>query len=221
MTKQQINGHEVDMLLFDLDGTVIDSKVDIATAVNRTLSDLGLPTRSQEEIFSFVGDGVKRLLRLSVGEDNLGLYERALAVFRQHYLAHCLDTTRLYPGMQEVLRHFQAKPKAIVTNKSREYTLRILEGLGIREMFVSVESPEDGTELKPDPGMLLRVLAAGGVRASRAVMIGDSTNDIRAAKAANMQSCAVTYGYGNQAKIAMLSPDCYCAQPIDLILLFR
>lgn len=211
---------EMDVLLFDLDGTLIDSKTDIATAVNLTLCELGLPIRSREEIFSFVGDGVKRLLRLSVGEENLDQYERSLQVFRRHYLAHCLDTTRLYPGMWETLQHFKAKPKAIVTNKSREYTLRILEGLGIANWFAAVESPEDSAELKPDPRMLWRALSACGVSEERVVMIGDSTNDVRAAQAADIQACAVLYGYGNFEKIHALRPDFYCSRPIDLITLF-
>src|SRR5688572_24462297 len=102
-----------EVLLFDFDGTLIDSKVDIAKAVNLTLKDLGLGMRSQEEIFSFVGDGVKRLLRLSVGEENLNQYERALQTFRKHYLEHCVDTTRFYPGIWEVLQHYQDRRKAI------------------------------------------------------------------------------------------------------------
>ena len=205
------------LLIFDFDGTLIDSKVDIATSVNLTLGDLGLPTRSEAEIFSFVGDGVKRLLRLSVGEENLSQYEEALRTFRIHYLAHCLDTTRFYPGIEEVLHHFQGIGKVIVTNKSLEYTMRIVEGLKVGDLFSAIESPEDSSELKPDPGMLLRVLDKLGMAPDQAVMIGDSTNDVRAAKAAGVKSCAVGYGYGNREKVIPLAPDFYCEQPEDLI----
>lgn len=97
---------EVDLLIFDLDGTLIESKWDIADSVNLTLRDLGVPERPQEEIFGFVGDGVKKLLRLAVGEGNQDLYDEALRVFRGHYLAHCLDRTMFYPGINEVLMHF-------------------------------------------------------------------------------------------------------------------
>ena len=89
----------VRLIIFDLDGTLIDSKYDIAASVNLTLGDLDLPTLPPEEIFTFVGDGVKRLLRLSVGEKNEARYEESLRIFRGHYLAHCLDTTQLYPGL--------------------------------------------------------------------------------------------------------------------------
>ena len=102
---QMVSQKPLELLIFDFDGTLIDSKDDIATSVNLTLGDLGLPLRLPEEIFSFVGDGVKRLLRLSVGEENLALYEKALRIFRRHYLSHCLDTTRCYPGMDRESRH--------------------------------------------------------------------------------------------------------------------
>ena len=207
----------LELLLFDFDGTLIDSKRDIATSVNLTLQDLGLPQRTHEEIFGFVGDGVKRLLRLSVGEENIAQYEEALRIFRLHYLTHCLDTTGFFPGIEEVLQHFNPVHKAVVTNKSLEYTLRILEGLQAADIFMAVESPEDSSELKPDPGMLLRALDKFGVLPDRAIMVGDSTNDVRAAKAANMKVCAVGYGYGHREKVMALDPDYYCEKPEDLI----
>ncbi|MCZ6801798.1 MAG: HAD-IA family hydrolase [Nitrospirae bacterium] len=215
-----IRSDSVELLIFDFDGTLIDSKYDIATSVNLTLEDLGLPPRTHEEIFGFVGDGVKRLLQLSVGEHNVARYEEALKVFRQHYLAHCLDTTRFYPGIQEVFDYYEKKVKAIATNKSLEYTMRIVEGLGVRELFAAIESPQDGSELKPDPGMVIRILESLQVQPERAVLVGDSTNDVRAAKAAGVKSCAVGYGYGNRQKVAALEPDYFCETPEDLLKAF-
>lgn len=206
-----------EVLLFDFDGTLIDSKVDIATAVNLTLGDLGLPLRSIEEIFSFVGDGVKRLLRLSVGEDNPDQYDRALEVFRRHYLEHCVQTTRWYPGIWEVLQHYKDRRKVIVTNKSLEYTMAIVDGLQARDLFQHVEAPRDTAELKPEPVMLERALAVLGADSKHTVMIGDSTNDVRAAQAAGIRACAVGYGYGNRERVSALQPDFYCETPHDLI----
>ena len=206
-----------EVLLFDFDGTLIDSKVDIATAVNLTLGDLGLPLRSVEEIFSFVGDGVKRLLRLSVGEANPDQYDRALEVFRRHYLEHCVQTTKWYPGIWEVLQHYKDRTKVIVTNKSLEYTMAIVDGLQARDLFQHVEAPRDTAELKPEPVMLERALQVLGVDGKHTVMIGDSTNDVRAAQAAGIRACAVGYGYGNPERVAALQPDFYCETPRDLI----
>ncbi len=209
-----------ELVIFDFDGTLIDSKYDIATSVNLTLKDMDLPIRSPEEIFTFVGDGVKRLLRLSVGEGNDARYEEALTIFREHYLAHCLDSTRLYAGLDTVLSALQDKAKALATNKSMEYTLRIVEGLGVRHAFSAIECPIDSSDLKPDPGMLLRILEQLEVAPEQAVLVGDSTNDVRAAQAAGIRACAVGYGYGNRQKVLALGPDYYCEKPEDLLTVF-
>ena len=211
---------ELRLVIFDFDGTLIDSKCDIAASVNLTLMDMDLPTRTPEEIFTFVGDGVKRLLRLSVGEGNESHYEKALAIFRKHYLAHCLDSTRFYEGLDSVFHSLQGKTKALATNKSFEYTLRIVEGLGVRDTFSAIECPTDTYDLKPDPGMLFRILDQLGIPPEHAVLVGDSTNDVRAAKAAGIRACAVGYGYGNREKVLALEPDHYCENPEDLIAVF-
>jgi len=211
--------HKIDLLIFDLDGTLIESKWDIATAVNLTLRDLGLPVREQEEIFSFVGDGIKHLLRLSVGKENQSRYEDALRVFRGHYLAHCLDRTQFYPGIDRVLAHYAAKHKAVATNKSLEYTTRILDGLGAHH-FTYIVGGDNGYGLKPEPGMLLKILDELKVEKDRAVLIGDSTNDINGGHNAGIKVCAVGYGMGNREKMAACNPDWFIEQPEDLIRLF-
>ncbi len=222
MAKSDLKGIQpapVDLLIFDLDGTLIESKWDIAVSVNLTLAELGLPQRPQEEIFGFVGDGVKRLLRLSVGEENQARYEEALKVFRGHYLTHCLDRTRFYPGIDEVLAHFARKRKAVATNKSLEYTTKILEGLGAHH-FDYVVGGDNGFGLKPEPGMLLNVIEALQVPKERTVLIGDSTNDIKGAHNAGIKVCAVGYGMGNREKMAACGPDWFIEQPEELIELF-
>jgi phosphoglycolate phosphatase len=210
----------IELMIFDLDGTLIESKWDIATAVNLTLTDLKLPLRSEEEIFGFVGDGVKRLLRLSVGEENESRYAEALRVFRGHYLTHCLDRTSFYPGIDAVLSHFGRKAKAIATNKALEYTLRILEGLG-RHHFVYVVGGDDGYGLKPEPGMLLKVMEDLKIEKDRTVLIGDSTNDINGGHNAGIRVCAVGYGMGNRAKMAACNPDWFIERPEELMELFE
>ncbi len=211
--------HKIDLLIFDLDGTLIESKWDIATAVNLTLGELGLPVCEQEEIFGFVGDGIKHLLRQAVGEENHARYEEALRAFRGHYLAHCLDRTRFYPGIDRVLIHFAGKHKAVATNKSLEYTTRILDGLGAHH-FAYVIGGDNGYGLKPEPGMLLKILDELKVERDRAVLIGDSTNDITGGHNAGIKVCAVGYGMGNREKMAACNPDWFIEQPEDLIGLF-
>ena len=205
------------LVMFDLDGTLIDSKHDIATSVNLTLEDLDLPALPPEHIFTFVGDGVKRLLRLSVGEAHEARYEESLRIFRGHYLVHCLDTTQLYPGLDRLFDGRDTRMKALATNKSMEYTLRIIEGLKVKETFAAIEGPLDQSDLKPDPGMLWRILERLAIPPEAAMLVGDSTNDVRAAQAAGVYACAVGYGYGNRDKVSALNPDYYCEKPGDLL----
>ncbi len=210
----------VDLLIFDLDGTLIESKWDIAAAVNLTLADLNLPQRSQEEIFSFVGDGIKRLLRAAVGEDNQERYEDALKVFRSHYLAHCLDCTKFYPGIETVLTHFAGKLKAIATNKSLEYTTKIVNSLGAHH-FSYIVGGDDGYGLKPDPRMLAKIMDELSVAKDRAVLIGDSTNDINGGHNAGIKVCAVGYGMGDREKMNACRPDWFIEKPEEMIGLFK
>jgi phosphoglycolate phosphatase len=214
-----MNKTPVDLLIFDLDGTLIESKWDIAHSVNLTLLELGLPERSLEEIFGFVGDGVKRLLRLAVGEEHLDRYERALQIFRAHYLTHCLDRTVFYPGIEPMLRHFGHKEKAVATNKAIEYTRVILKGLGAQH-FPVVVGGDNGFGLKPEPGMLLHIMDQVGASKERTVLVGDSTNDINGGHNAGIRVCAVGYGMGNREKMAACKPDWFIERPEELMELF-
>ena len=211
--------HPVDLLIFDLDGTLIESKWDIADSVQRTLADLSLPPRTPEEIFGFVGDGIKRLLRQAVGEDNQARYEDALRIFRGYYMTHCLDRTRYYPGIETVLAHFARKHKAVATNKAIEYTTKILAGLG-HHHFAHVVGGDDGFGLKPEPGMLHSIMEKLGVPKERAVLIGDSTNDITGGHNAGIKVCAVGYGMGNREKMAACKPEWFIETPEEMMEVF-
>jgi phosphoglycolate phosphatase len=210
----------VDLLIFDLDGTLIESKWDIAESVNFTLAELGLPRRPTEEIFGYVGDGVKKLLRLAVGEDNQARFDEALRVFRGHYLDHCLDRTTFFPGIELMLRHFAHKQKAIATNKSIDYTRVIMNGLGPHH-FVYMVGGDNGFGLKPEPGMLLHIVEQLHVPKERAVLVGDSTNDINGGHNAGLRVCAVGYGMGNREKMAACQPDWFIERPEELMEIFE
>jgi phosphoglycolate phosphatase len=209
----------VDLLIFDLDGTLIESKWDIAESVNYTLVELGLPERPLEEIFGFVGDGVKKLLHLAVGEGNQVRFEEALQVFRGHYLEHCLDRTTFFPGIEPMLQHFACKQKAVATNKSIDYTRVIVNGLGAQH-FTYLVGGDNGFGLKPEPGMLLHILERLDVPKERAILVGDSTNDINGGHNAGIRVCAVGYGMGNREKMAACKPDWFIERPEELMELF-
>src|SRR3990172_1389070 len=162
--------HPVDLLIFDLDGTLVDSKDDIASSVNLTLAELGLPTKEPKVIAGFIGEGVRRLLQQAVGEGQQEPFKKAMRIFRRHYLAHLLDTTRFYPGIEEVLDYFKDKKKAVVTNKPIEYTEKIIDGLKARERFDLILGGDSLNNLKPHPEMLHKVLEEMEVRRDQSVM---------------------------------------------------
>ncbi|MFQ5729641.1 MAG: HAD family hydrolase, partial [Waddliaceae bacterium] len=148
----------VELLIFDLDGTLIDSKKDIANSVNMTFRDVGLPEKPHGEIYGYVGNGVRQLIRDAVASEDNNLIERSLQIFETHYLTHLLDETRLYPGIEAVFRHYGEKKMALVTNKPTKYTTKIIEGLNVDGLFDIVIGGRSDIQLKPHPEMILRTL---------------------------------------------------------------
>ncbi len=211
----------VALLIFDLDGTLIDSRKDIAASVNLTFRDLGLPEKPVELIYSYVGNGVRRLILDTVQSADPLLIDRSLQIFEGHYLKHLLDDTILYPGMEEVLRHFDEKKKAVVTNKPLLYSTKIIEGLQVRAHFDLILGAEPIVQLKPHPEMILRTLDYLKVSPADAVMIGDSLNDIQAARSAGIKSCGVGYGLGNVEELKSGTPDFFAETVEELKRLFK
>lgn len=213
--------HRAELLIFDLDGTLIDSKRDIANSVNLCFKDMGLPEKPHELIYTYVGNGVRQLIIDAVGSDDPELIDRALRCFEQHYLSHLLDETRLFPGMAEVLQHFKDKKIALVTNKPAHYTEKIIVGLNLVDSFDVVFGAGPAMRLKPHPEMLLKTLDILETQACDAVMIGDSLNDIHAAQAAGVRSCGVAYGFGDPQTLKALNPDFFIHQSGELMDLFK
>ena len=202
--------NEFDLLMFDLDGTLLDTKEDLALAVNLCLKELGFPEKETETIYQYIGDGVRKLLGRAIGFDSGPEFESAIGVFRRHYLEHLIDTTRFYPGVREILEHFREKKLAVVTNKPADYTSRIMDGLKIRDYFTLIVGSVPGTRLKPDPQMLLEAIDDLEVIPKRALMIGDGVNDILAARSAGARSCAVGYGLTRPEILKEAQPDFFC-----------
>lgn len=211
---------KTDLIIFDLDGTLADTKKDIAASVNLTLREIGLPEKSAALIYSYVGSGIRRLIQQAVGEEEGERFKAAMAVFRKHYLAHLLDTTKLYPGMDGVLAHFKSKKKAVVTNKAQLYTDKLMSGLKITDRFDLILGGDNGYPLKPDPKMLLKVLEMLSADPKRTVMIGDGLHDIHAARAAGIAVCAVAYGLGDPEELRRARPDFFCETVDDLKKMF-
>jgi phosphoglycolate phosphatase len=194
-TRDQFAG--VRLLIFDLDGTLIDSRLDLVHSVNATLHHLGRAPLPHETIESYVGNGVTVLMRRAVG---LGAsdaeIQRAQEFFLSYYRLHMLDNTVAYPGVRETLQTLSGRSMAVLTNKPVRFSEEILKGLDIARHFGVVYGGNSFEKKKPDPigvQTLLRDLAASP---EEAMMVGDSAVDVRTARNAGIWSCGVTYGLG-------------------------
>lgn len=211
----------IELLIFDLDGTLIDSKRDIANAINLTFREVGLPEKTHALIYSYVGNGVRQLMIDTVGSDDCKLIDHTLACFEQHYLNHLLDETCLFPGIAEVLQHFKDKKIALATNKPAHYTEKIMAGLNLNKHFDFVIAANPDVQLKPHPAMLLKTLDVLNIAPANAIMIGDSLNDFHAAKSAGIPACGVGYGFGDAETLKSESPDFFIDQSDELMALFK
>lgn len=196
------------LVVFDLDGTLVDSSRDLAAAINATLARLapGAPQLPHEEVRSYIGDGARLLLSRSLAAAGLPHPpEEALPVFLEAYAGCLLDSTRLYPGVSEALEALAGRALAVLTNKPGALSRRLLEGLGVGSRFRQVLGGDEIVR-KPDPSGLLRLLEANGAAADAAVMVGDSSNDVRTARAAGVASIGVSWGFDTE-RLLLAGPD--------------
>ncbi len=194
-------------LIFDLDGTLIDSQLDLVLSVNAMLEQMGREPHVHEKICSFIGSGAPTLVRRALGDEVTETeVERGLAYFLDYYRAHMLDNTDVYPGVREALALLQKYPMAVLTNKPVHFSRAIIEGLNLSRYFRFVYGGNSFATKKPDPHgahILLRELQAAP---HEAMMVGDSDVDIKTARNAGMHACGVTYGFGTES-LRFHAPD--------------
>jgi phosphoglycolate phosphatase len=206
----------VKLMVFDLDGTLADTGNDLASSVNRTLQSLGIPKRPDLEILGFVGDGVRKLVERSLGDAYGDRLDEALKRFMEIYSKHLLDQTTLYPGVEDVLRHFGRKEKVLITNKGRDFTLAICSGLGIAGFFKEIIAGDSNEFMKPDPRLLLPLLDRFESARDKTLVVGDGINDILLARNTGVRSCAFLNGLGKREDLLRLRPDFVIEKMIDL-----
>ncbi|MBN2823861.1 MAG: phosphoglycolate phosphatase [Campylobacterales bacterium] len=204
------------VIIFDLDGTLIDSVPDLALSVNKMLQELGRVSFSEDTIRYWVGNGasvlVKRALlgKVETDEDvDAALFDKALAIFLDYYAHHLSDTTQLYPDVETTLHKLQDQGYilTIVTNKPFAFVEPILKGLNIAHLFELWLGGDSLEVKKPDPTPLLHVCQTFNISPNEALMVGDSKNDIVAANRAKIESIGVTYGYNYGEPIESYEPS--------------
>lgn len=197
----------VDLVMFDLDGTLADTGRDLADAVNFTRAYFNLAIWPDLAVLAHVGRGVEHLLRHAVPEASRERFGETLRVFLERYENHLLDATVLYPHAHEALEYFRGKRRAVVSNKMHRLTMAVLRGLGIEHCFDIILGGDSGPYKKPHPALLRQALACFQLPAHRALMIGDGGIDIEAGKQAGVLTCGVTYGLGRREDVIAANPD--------------
>jgi phosphoglycolate phosphatase len=210
----------IDLMIFDLDGTLVNSGGDIVASVNYTLKSLDIPTMKHEEIIRFVGDGVQKLIERSLGKESQHLFDDAMDIFSDYYARHMLDTTSLCDSVMEVLDHFRDKKKVIMTNKRRYFTFKMTDALGITKYFEEIIGADSTAYKKPDPRMFIPLIEKVGAVYNDTVVIGDGVNDIMLAKNTGVLSCALLNGLTHRDILLALDPDFACEGLQELLKIF-
>lgn len=194
-------------LVFDLDGTLIDSGTDLAHAVNATVEKMGGSPLAHERIFSYVGEGAPRLIQQALGATATPEEcKQGLAYFLSYYRAHMLDHTVTYPGVREGLAALEGMSMAVLTNKPVRFSQWILEGLGIARYFQYIYGGNSFDTKKPDPAGMNVLMGDFKAAPHEVMLIGDSEVDVLAARNSGAWACGVTYGLGSSG-LAAYPPD--------------
>ena len=211
------------LVLFDLDGTLVDSAPDIAAALNAALAELGQPTHPLGEVTTYVGDGAAKLVERAVDPTSEVDQQRLLERFKAQYAANVCVHTRVYPGVVETLEALRARgvPLAVVTNKPGDLARALLRALAIDGLFAAVVGDGDGYARKPAPDAALALCAKHEVAPAETLVVGDGLPDVRMGRAAGCRVAAVAWGYTSFEGLTLERPDWIVDGPAELLQLDR
>ncbi|HEY9150747.1 MAG TPA: phosphoglycolate phosphatase [Gammaproteobacteria bacterium] len=212
-----------EMVLIDVDGTLVDSVPDLAYCVDEMMKALDLPVHGEAKVRNWVGNGVERLVRRALvgqleGEPDEALFQRAYPIFLELYADNTSKRSTLYPGVAEGVAWLKAQGYRLgcVTNKAAQFTLPLLKDLGVHDDFEIIISGDTLPQKKPDPAPLLHAARFFGVQPEQALMIGDSVSDVKAARAAGFQIVCMSYGYNHGADIRDFHPDAVIDSMVEI-----
>ena len=198
---------DVEALVFDLDGTLVDTFTDLAASVNQLRGEFGRGPMTPEAVKGHVGMGVRHLVESCIEPSDTDELDEVVERFVKHYSAHLLDSTRPYPGVVEGLTRLGKRPMAVLSNKPQAQTRDIVHRLGLEGFFANVFGGDSFSGLKPDPVALTGTLASLSVHPERALMVGDSQVDLQSARAAGVRIGLVTTGLMTRDAALVGGPD--------------
>ena len=195
------------LILYDLDGTLVDTRQDLADAANAMLRQMGQPPLPVATICRFVGQGLHHLVQECLTSDDPQWIERGAALFAAWYAEHLLDHSHLYPGVPALLAHFQSRSQAVITNKPNPFTRELLAGLRVTDYFCAVIAGDSEFPKKPDPAAVVSVMAQVQASPEQSLLIGDSPIDVQTGRAAGVLTIGVAHGFSADAALREAGPD--------------
>ena len=212
------------MVLIDVDGTLVDSVPDLAYCVDEMLKQLGMPTRGEEAVREWVGNGVVRLTERALVNDLNGypdqaLFDKAMPIFNELYAENTSKRSKLYDGVLDGMEFLKSLDLKIgcVTNKAAQFTIPLLKDLGLHDEFEVIICGDTLEKKKPDPAPLLYASKQLGVKPEESLMLGDSKSDVKAARAADFAIICVSYGYNHGEDIRHYEPDAVIDSMAELV----
>lgn len=190
-----------ELIIFDLDGTLVDSGMDITNALNDAITPYGFTPLTVEDTIKMVGEGLTRLIEKILGDNNASIKDAVLDRFIKYYSEHLADFTRPCPGVIKTLEMLGRYKKAVISNKRESLSKKLLEQLELIKFFDVVLGSDSVAEKKPSPAPVKKVLEILGIEPHRAIIVGDSDFDIQAGKGAGLITVAVTYGFRDRESL--------------------
>jgi phosphoglycolate phosphatase len=202
---------DLDLIVFDLDGTLVDSLPDLAAAANHALRRLGLPEHPPEAHKKMIGAGEKNYVRRFLRPEHQDLFDQALSLYLEYYSRHLGDQSRAYPGVTETLAALRPLKMAVLSNKRADLTRQVVEITGLAGFFQAVRGGDSYGVLKPSPEGLAALIKELGSEPARSFMVGDKPEDVLTGQGAGARTVALTSGYGEPGALAALAPDYTCS----------
>lgn len=209
------------LIIYDLDGTLVDTRDDLAQAVEHTLKTLQAPIPPREEILGAVGRGLRQLFATVLQTDEAMRLESAIQVFMPYYATHLVDHSRLYPGVEELLAYCDGRTQAVVTNKPNPFARDLLAALGVAHRFADIIGGDDGFPKKPDPAAVRTLMAGARAAPADTLLIGDSAIDVETGRNAGVDTVVVAHGFSPAAEVSQARPTTLVSGFPELQVLLR
>lgn len=199
--------HRKRLIIYDLDGTLVDTLEDIFQSANFMLTRMRVPLIAREETKRYVGRGVTELVKSCLKTQDARLLEEGLRIYRAHYGEHLLDHSRLYPDAKAVLERFKDRRQAVITNKPNPYSQRILRALGVADYFVRIIPGNSEYPKKPDPTSILALMNETQSQPEETVFVGDSAIDVETGRNAGVGTVGILHGFSEPNELVSTAPD--------------